>query len=581
MGESKLSRYERLASTLMLERSSFESHWRDLGDFILPRRLRFTVTDNNKGDKRYQKIIDSTATLAARTLASGMMSGVTSPARPWFRLTTPDPELSEISAVKRWLHLVTTRMNTVFLRSNLYNVLPTFYGDLGTFATAAIYVEEDFEGDVVRFYPFPVGSYAISVNEKLRVDTFYREFTMTVRQLVEKFAPRLAPGKFDMSRLSTQVQRDWTEGNYETQVHVCHLIHPNPEWRPDAVQSQYKRYASCYWEKGAGGELSAGTLGNEKRTFLRESGYDKFPVLVGRWEKTGEDAYGTNCPGMLALGDAKALQTLHKRAAQAREKGVNPPMVAPTEMRTQKASIVAGDITYMPRGSTDGFRAAHEVRLDLNHLLLDIQDHQRRMQRAYFEDLFLMLAQTDRREITAREIDERHEEKLLALGPVLEQLNQDLLDPLIDLMFDYMMAQGLIPPAPEELQGMDLKVEYVSIMAQAQKMVGLAGMDRLSAKVIELAQVPPEARPKKMNFDQYLDEYAGILGTPPTVIRSDEEVAAMEQAEAAAMQRQQQAEQMAQTAKAAKDLAGADMGGDNALNRLAQVASAGSMVPQQ
>jgi len=128
----------KLASKLQLERSSFDDHWRQLNDFILPRRTRFQTTDDDQDkDRRTTKIVDGTATRAARTLQSGLHSGVTSPARPWFRLTTPDPDLAEFGPVKQWLHTVTTRMQTVFLRSNIYNILPVLYGDLGVFGVFA------------------------------------------------------------------------------------------------------------------------------------------------------------------------------------------------------------------------------------------------------------------------------------------------------------------------------------------------------------------------------------------------------------------------------------------------------------
>ena len=123
-------RYQAMRTQLDSERSSFMPTWRTLGDYILPRRPRFTVTDVNKGDRRNQNIINSTGTLAARTLQSGMMGGITSPARPWFKLTTADQDLADVSSVKDWLYQVTQRMQTAYIRSNLYNTLPLIYGDL-------------------------------------------------------------------------------------------------------------------------------------------------------------------------------------------------------------------------------------------------------------------------------------------------------------------------------------------------------------------------------------------------------------------------------------------------------------------
>ena len=134
---------EQLRMQLDIERNSFKPHWSDIAQYIAPRRYRSFVSDANKGDKLNQKIINSSATLAMRTLRSGMMSGVTSPARPWFKLTTDDANSTESADVKNWLQTVTNRMSSAFLKSNLYNVLPITYGDMGAFGTGCFYIEEE------------------------------------------------------------------------------------------------------------------------------------------------------------------------------------------------------------------------------------------------------------------------------------------------------------------------------------------------------------------------------------------------------------------------------------------------------
>ncbi len=566
MAESRRKNYEMLRAQLESERSSFLPHWRDLGTFILPRRPRFFTSDSNKGDRRNSSIVDSTATLSSRTLRSGMMSGVTSPARPWFRITTPDPGLAEFGAVKEWLHLVSQRMSTVFLRSNLYNVLPVVYGDLGTFATGVMFVEEDLE-DVMRFYPLPIGSYMLANDHKLKVNVFFREFRMTIRQLVQKFGKNES-GKPDLSMLSQHVQDQWRSGNTETWIDVCHIIKPNERYDNGKLESKFKKFISCYYEKGSASN-------HDEDRFLSEKGYDFFPVLAPRWEVTGEDVYGTDCPGMTALGDVKALQLMHKRKAQAIEKMINPPMIAPLSLRNQKTTILPGDVTFSNDGREGGFRPAHEVNPRIQEILMDIQDHQKRIQRSYFEDLFLMLAQSDRRDITAREIDERHEEKLLALGPVLEQLNQDLLDPLIDIAFTIMLRQGMIPKPPQELAGLDLKVEYISIMAQAQKLVGLAGVERYARFAGQIASFNAESL-DKTDMDQMLDVYSDITGIPPGIVRTDDQVAALRQSRSQAAQVQQRGEQMMQGSQTAKNLSETDTEGQNALTDLLKGARNGA-----
>lgn len=567
--ESKRKRFNVLRSQLETERASFIQHWKDIADYMLPRRPRFERTDVNRGDRRNQKIIDSTATLALRTLASGMMGGVTSPARPWFRLTTPDPDLAETQSVKDWLYSVTQRMLTVLLKSNIYNILPITYKDLGAFGTAAMSVEEDFN-DVIRSYSFPIGSYMIATNNRLTVDVFVREFRMTVRQVIEAFSEK-NPKSGTISNwddFSQYVQNQYKDGNLESWIDITHIIQPNEEYKINSPLSGHKKYFSCYYESGKDPSGNNYIGAADEARYLRESGYDLFPILCPRWEVTGEDVYGTDCPGMTILGDVKALQVMHKRKAQAIEKMVNPPMNAPSSMKTSKASILPGDINYLDvREGQQGFRPVHEVRPEIQGLLLDIQDHQQRIKKGLYEDLFLMLASTDRRDITAREVEERHEEKLLALGPVLEQLNQDILDPLVDNVFQIMLRQNLLPQAPEELHGQDLKVEYLSIMAQAQKLVGIAGIERFAGFAGQVAAVHPEAL-DKIDADQMLDEYGERTSVPPGIIRTDERVAEIRAQRAQAQQAQQMAQNVAQTTGAAKNLSQANLEGDNALNRL-------------
>jgi len=595
--QTKRQQYEILRAQLEIERASFLSHFKELGDYILPRRPRFEVTDVNRGERKNQKIIDSTATLAIRTLRSGMMGGVTSPARPWFRLTTIDPNLAEFRSVKVWLAEVSQRMSNIFLRSNLYNVLPIIYGDLGCFATAAMALEEDFIGPVVRAYPFPIGSYMLSNNEKLKVDVFFREFRYTVRQLVMKFGQKDdKTGAAMWENFSSHVKNLWDSGQYETWVDVCHVIQPNQEYDGRRLQSKYKKYSSTYYERGVSGQTQQGYITSQDQDrFLSEKGFNNFPVLCPRWEVNAEDVYGTDCPGMTSLGDIKQLQLGERRAAQAIEKMIKPPMTGPTSLRNQSASILPGDITYVDvREGQQGFQPAHELRNPPIDALENKQNQIRaRIRKAFYEDLFLMLALDPRREPpTAREIEERHEEKLLALGPVLEQLNQDLLDPLIDNTFNIMVKRSIdprtgelfdgaiIPKPPQELRGQPLRVEYISVMAQAQKMLGIAGVDRFTSFTTNIVNLTKNIEIlDKVDFDYLLETYGDMTSIPPKILRSSDIVAAIRAERAKAAQAQAQTQMMSQGATAAKDLSKADMDGNNALTQLMQQAKAGAIGP--
>ena len=586
--ESKRERLEKLRGQLMNERSSFESQWREAQQYILPRKARFFTQDANRGDKRYTSIIDSTATMAAFTLASGMMAGITSPARPWFRLTLSTPELAELWSVKDWLDKVTTRMTNVMLQSNLYKSLPSLYADLGTFLTGAMFIETD---DLTTFTTqvFPPGSFYIAQDARGRVNVFMRKFQMTVRQIVDEFGyPDGKHRPIDWSNISQFVKDQWTLGQRETWVEVVHFVTPNDEYDPKALESKYKKFSSCYYENAINGVMNAGGNqggGFDQGKFLRESGYDYFPVLCPRWSVTGEDVYGTDGPGTIAIGDTKALQIMHKRKGQAIEKMINPPMNAPSNMKNAKLSVLPGEVNYVdPRtDGNGGFTPSYQIDFRISELKEDILAHQRRIQRAYHEDTFRMLIDDDRpQRATAAEIHAKQQEKMLDLGPVLEQLNQDMLDPLIDIIW-YIMSHStmpngepMIPPPPQIAGGQDIKVEYVSIMAQAQKANALGSYDRFTMFVGQLAAVDPQVL-DIVDRDKLVYHYGEMCGVATDVTVDESKVASIRQARAQQQAAQQKMAAIEQGANAANKLAGAPMDESNALTELISASNAGKM----
>jgi hypothetical protein len=541
----KTMEYMRRWTDIKDERSTFFGHWEELSDYILPRRGRFLTSKRNDGSKKNSKIIDSTGSMAVRTLSAGMMSGITSPARPWFRLATPEAALMEQSEVKQWLYSVEKKMRDIFSRSNLYNSLQTVYEELAVFGTGAMLISEDFD-DVIRCYPFTVGEYGLAQSHRLQIDTFYREFQLSVAQIVEQFG---------IENCSDPVQSMFKTGQLDKWVEVMHIIEPNTARQYNMKDNQNMPYHSCYVEKASK---------NERK--LSDKGFEEFPVLAPRWHVTGVDIYGRS-PGMDVLGDVKALQIEQKRKAQGIDKMVNPPLQAPSSLRGQSATVLPGGVTYVDtmQGTQGGFRPTYEVNPRLAELQQDIGETQYRIRQGFYSDLFQMMTQSDRRQITAREIDERHEEKLLMLGPVLERLHTELLNPLIDRTFNIMARNDLLPPAPEELGGVTLKVEYISVMAQAQKAIGTGAIERLAGFVGNMAAAKPDVL-DKFDADQSVDEYAEMLGVPPKIVVPDDIVQQIREERAAQVQQQQMMEQVNQGAQAAKVMSDADTGGDNILS---------------
>ncbi|HBQ9385879.1 portal protein [Klebsiella pneumoniae] len=551
--ETLKEQLQKQQAQLTNDRSSFDPHWRELSDFINPRGSRFLVTDVNRDDRRNTKIVDPTATLAARTLSSGMMSGITSPARPWFKLATPDPDMMDYGPVKLWLEVVQRRMNEVFNKSNIYQSLPLLYASLGNYSTGAMAVLED-DSDVIRTMMFPIGSYYMANSARGSVDTCFRKFSMTVRQLVMEFG---------LNNVSDSVKGMWDSGNYESWIEVIHAVYPNIDRDTAKLNSKNKPIKSVYYE-----------VGGDSDKLLRESGFDEFPIMAPRWEVNGEDVYGSSCPGMIALGQVKALQLEQKRKSQLIDKATNPPMVGPSSLRNQRVSLLPGDITYIDQVTgQDGLKPAYLVNPNTADLLADIQDTRQIINSAYFVDLFMMLQNINTRSMPVEAVIEMKEEKLLMLGPVLERLNDECLNPLIDRTFSIMARKNLLPPPPDVLQGMPLRIEYISVMAQAQKSIGLSSLSSTVGFIGQLAQAKPEAL-DKLNVDQAIDAFAEMSGVSPTVIVPQEQVEQVREQRAQQQQQQQMVAMGMAAAQGAKTLSEAQTEDPSVLTALSNAAGA-------
>lgn len=569
----------RRSGAMKMVRSTHESKWMQIRDHMAPDRYRPNTTDENRGERKDTNIIDNTPAKSARTLASGMAAGITPPTRPWKRIGPARQEQKENWALKNYCYTVDQVLDQKFAKSNLYKVLPIVYHDLGTFMTSALLVERD-EETLLHFTHLPMGSWWGSTNRKGRVDCIFREFTYTVRQCIEEFAEVDANGEIEWGNFSHTIRRLYEAEDYEATIEICHWVIPNPDYRPNKLGLRGRKYLSYYYEQGAS-SATKGAYGAESTLdediYLEVSGYDWFPVLVPRWGVVGMDTYAVEGPGALGLGDSIGLQKLHSRKFEGIDKQMRPPMSAPSYLRKQPHSTLPDKVTYIDIAqSQQKYEPIYQVQPDLSGIKEEIYEHQRRIKEAFFEDLFLMLTQSDRRDMTAREVEERHEEKLVMLGPVLTQVNQDMLDPLIEIAYQVGIEQGLFGAPPPEIEGEPLKIEYISIMAQAQKAVGVAAIQDTIMFVGQLASANPEAL-DKLDADQAVDEFVEARGTPPRMIRSDEQVLEMRRARLQQQAAAQAAQNVPQMADAAKKLSETDLSKDSALKKLLNAANAGAL----
>ena len=541
-------KYMRRLGTLKLERESYFSHWKKITDTLLPRSGRYFLEDRNAGERRNLDIYDSTATRALNILAAGMMAGMSSPARKWFNLALTDQALMEYQPVKEWLDQAASVLRDIFARSNVYRVLHGIYEEMGAFGTACAYIFRDHQ-DLVRLYPQTIGEFYIGQSNRYEVDTVYREFQMQISPLVQEFGRK---------NVSKAAQALYDKGNMDEWITVVHAIQPRKERDMNKADGVNMPWESIFIEPG-----------QENNLTLRESGFKQFPALTPRWIVRGGDIYGSDCPGMTALGDVLQLQDDQLKKAKGIDYMSDPPLQVPTALRGSEDVLPGGISYYDPAAPTGGIRSSFEVNLNLQHLLEDILDVRGRINSAFFVDMFQMISSQQRvQPETAREVQEKHEEKLLILGPVLERNQNELLDPLIDNAFMIALEEGHFPPPPQEMQGQEISIEYVSMLAQAQKAVGIGSLDRIVGTVGQMAAVRPEVL-DKLNADQIIDEYSNMLGIAPHLIVANEEVAMIRQDRAAAQAEAEALAAMPETAKTAKTLSETKVGDGTALDNVA------------
>ncbi len=501
--EDRVRRLERRLADLERERGSWEAQWRDLARHFLPSRSRWLEQDGGH-DKRNTHLYDSTGRLAVRTLASGMQAGLTSPSRPWFQLSLSDEGMGGTEEGKAWLHALYTRMLGVFRGSNFYEQIHTLYSELAVFGTACMLLEED-EGRVARFCTLSAGEYVLDVDALGRVNTLLRRVRMTPAQIAEAW-PESCPG----------FVRELAARNDPGRLEILHAVEPNPGWRDDGPANGPARpWLSTYL-------MMAGN-----REVLEESGYYEFPALCPRWETASGEVYGRS-PAMDALADCRMLQRLAKDGLEALEMEVRPPLNISTG-GNEPVDISPAALNYLPPAAMGQqvVSPLYQVRANLQALESYKAAIQTQIREALFNNLFLMLIGVDKR-MTAAEVAERSSEKMLMLGPVLDRMRSELFQPLIERAGGILRRRGLVPPMPPALRGQGLNIEFVSVLAQAQKQSGIAAISQLMLSVGEMARVAPDVV-DKIDGDETVDEIALMLGVPPRLIRSDAAVAEMRQ----------------------------------------------------
>jgi hypothetical protein len=486
--------------------SGWQASCKDLSTYINQKRGFFGSLANRGKMIDHKTLLDNHATQACKTLASGLLSGMTSPSRPWFRLTIDDLTLDNVPGVRAWLDEVQKRMSKVIEGSNIYSAFYSAYEELGQFGTSAYIILEDVES-VIRTRSYTVGEYYISLDAKGRVNGFCRSFWMTAGQMVKEFG---------LESCSSSVRSAFEQNTgVDNWFKIRHLIEENDERVVGLMDSKNKKYRSAYWEESDGTD-----------NYLAVRGFDRFPVIATRWEvSTTDQIYGYG-PGWYALGNTKQLQKTRLDKLISQEKSHNPPM--------QQDASVTGHTNFLPGGLTktsantpnSGVRPAYQIAHDAQGFQLSEGELKESIDKDFFVNLFMMLMNVDTKNMTATEVAERQQEKIMMMGPVLYRLQEELLDPTMELIYGIMLDNGLIPEPPEEVAGMALRVKYVSILAQAQQALGVEQINRVVGFAMNAAQVFPEVV-DTIDIGETMREVANLEGVSARLIRDKQQVQAI------------------------------------------------------
>lgn len=553
-----------------MEQTFIEGRWRsvgrDLKDFLVPDRGRFLsgtsdeeTNKDNRDDRRF--IYDDAGEEALGVLVSLFMSMLTPQTSPWFKLRSPDPSLQSVKRVRVWLDDVTELILRIFSQSNVYGVLHNTYTEFCSFATGAQLLLED-EVETILPMSLTYGEYFFTTNAKRKLDTFARKLYMTAEQMRDQF------GEDVLSETVKAVLKN--KGNTRPKLFlVKHLIEPN-DGRCEVSNPQGMPFNSFYWEDQSVSD--ANQAGRDK--LLAVGGFEEIEVVQApRWNAVSNDSYGKESPGMRKLPEMKMLQSMAEDLLIITKRLGDPPTVSTSDFN--QVNTLPGGVSYVTdavggSGSIEPLYKNYNPNLD--GLYTIIEKIEASIQRGFYNDLALLVSGADNDRMTATEVVARNEEKFALLGPVLDKLNNELLKPLIDRTFNILARQGWFDPdgmypLPEELSDVELEVEYTSILAQAQKAVGLNNVDRFLERIGMLAQLDPSAL-DMIDTDAVVEQYG--LNVPAKILREVEEAIQLREQRALQQQAAAQMAALESGAQVTKDLAASPVGAGTALDEVGE-----------
>jgi len=517
--ELDIDYYERLKS----DKNNFSNWFQELARYVIPYKAEVT-TRRAPGTRLPRDIYDTTAIQALNIFAAGLSGYLTNPASPWFSLRLQDRELMDNKEVKVWLKQAERKSYDIFSSSNFYNQIHETYIELGAFGTAALYYEDD-PRKLIRFDTIFIGDVFIDENAREEVDKIFRELRLTPAQAIELFG----------DQAGSKAIKCFEEGKTTERIKYLHCVYPRDFRDLTKKDAKNKKFASYYYEL-------------EEKILVKEGGYDEFPFLVPRYTKLSWNRYG-HSPAMQALPDIKMINQMMLTTIKAAQVATFPPLSIPNEGYILPFRSGPGSKNFRLTSDPNDMAKPIVAGVNLPTGLEMMNQTRGQINSAFFVDMFLSLI--NQKNMTATEVQERVAEKMLILGPALGRMMHELLDPSVVAVFLTAMEQGAIPEPPDIIKDKDLVIEYVSPLARAQRAAEAGGITNLLAVIGDMSQYTQSVL-DKIDEDEVVDILADVYGTPPTVIRSDDEVEqirAQRQQAAVDFQEQQVAAGQAETAE--------------------------------
>ncbi len=506
LSEFILKEHERMKGS----RENWDPHWQEVADFVVPRKNQvYTSRSQPGGEKRSQNVYDSTAIHANEILGSALQGMLTNPSTQWFEISTGIPELDSQDRIRSWLQKAARRTNQIMNTSNFQTEIHEVYTDLGSLGTSVMRVEEDKEL-VVRYQSRPIYEHWIKENHKGLVDTVSRELKKTSRQIKQEFNFNKAKKRLDQYS-SLQFEKFDQDPNKEW--NIVHFVSPREDFDKEEIKGIGSRFpfVSIY-------------VVQDLDLVIELKGFLEFPYIVSRWTKTSGEIYGRS-PSIKALADIKMINKMMQTQIRAAQKVADPPLQVPDDGMMLPIKAVPGGINYYRAGTPDRiFPLESGANLGINQQMME--DVRRRVREAFFID---QLQLQEGPQMTATEVLQRTEEKLRLLGPVLGRQHFELLKPLINRTIGIIGRAGQLPPdAPPELQGLNIQVQFSSMISRAQKASEADNITRIIQVAAPILQAQPEVL-DNIDGDGFLKFLGNIFNAPQEMFRSEKERDGMRQ----------------------------------------------------